>query len=94
MTWSIPRSCNSLWRNCTPDRTSETHGCDRLLERLRQLPSFDNRAVIEASSCVEERSFLYWERPEAAEPFYGIFGQSTNHLHGRLKRSVSITARV
>jgi hypothetical protein len=46
----------------------EAQGCDRLLERLQQLPGFDNRAVIEASSCVEDRTFVCWERPAAAEP--------------------------
>lgn len=46
---------------------SEAQGCDRLLERLQQLPGFDNHAVIEASSCVEDRSFLCWERRDTAE---------------------------
>ena len=43
---------------------NEAQGCDRLLERLQQLPGFDNRAVIQASSCIEEQSFLCWERQE------------------------------
>jgi hypothetical protein len=41
---------------------SEAQGCDRLLERLQQLPGFDNRAVILASQCTEEQTFLCWER--------------------------------
>ena len=45
---------------------SEALGCDRLLERLQKLPGFDNNAVIQASQCVEEKSFLCWESPESA----------------------------
>jgi hypothetical protein len=45
---------------------SEAQGCDRLLERLQRLPGFDNEAAIQASTCVEERSFLCWERAERA----------------------------
>jgi hypothetical protein len=47
---------------------SEAQGCNRLLERLQQLPGFDNQAVILASQCVEERSFLCWKRAEGGEP--------------------------
>lgn len=47
---------------------SEAQGCDRLLERLQSLPGFDNQAAIQASLCVEDRSFLCWERAEPAEP--------------------------
>jgi hypothetical protein len=39
----------------------EAVGCDRLLEKLQKLPGFDNQAVIRASQCVEEQSFLCWE---------------------------------
>lgn len=46
---------------------SEAEGCDRLLERLQQLPGFDNKAVILASQCVEEQTFLCWQRPAASE---------------------------
>ena len=46
----------------------EARGCDLLLRRLQELPGFENRAAIEAALCVEERSFVCWERPEAAEP--------------------------
>jgi hypothetical protein len=41
---------------------SEAVGCDRLLERLQRLPGFDNEAAILASQCVEQQSFLCWER--------------------------------
>jgi hypothetical protein len=41
---------------------SEAAGETELLERLQKLPGFDNVAFIEAMSCVEERSFVCWER--------------------------------
>jgi hypothetical protein len=43
---------------------SEAVGCELLLERLQKLPGFDNKAVILASQCVEEQTFLCWENPE------------------------------
>jgi hypothetical protein len=43
---------------------SEAAGCDRLLERLQNLPGFDNEAAILASKCTEERSFLCWKKSE------------------------------
>ena len=45
---------------------SEAEGCSRLLERLQKLTGFDNKAVILASQCVNEQTFLCWER--VAEP--------------------------
>lgn len=45
---------------------SEAVGCDQLLERLQELPGFDNQAVIQASQCVEEKRFLCWESAEIA----------------------------
>jgi hypothetical protein len=41
---------------------SEAVGCDRLLERLQQLPGFDNEAVIRACACTEDQRFLCWQR--------------------------------
>jgi hypothetical protein len=37
-------------------------GDSQLLERLQTLPGFDNRAFIEAMSCVSNRRFLCWQR--------------------------------
>jgi hypothetical protein len=45
---------------------SEAAGCDRLLARLQKLSGFDNKAVILASQCVEEQTFLCWENPAKA----------------------------
>ena len=36
---------------------------DRLVERLQQLPGFDNGAVIEAMQSVTENVFVLWRRP-------------------------------
>jgi hypothetical protein len=33
------------------------------LPRLQQLPGFDNDAVIEAMSCVDNRTFVVWKKP-------------------------------
>ena len=38
-------------------------GSEGLLGRLQRLPGFDSEAVIRASSSVENRQFLCWERP-------------------------------
>ena len=35
-------------------------GGDRLLNRLQQLPGFDNEKVIEAMCCTEESRFVCW----------------------------------
>lgn len=40
---------------------SEAQGCAQLVDRLQQLPGFDNKAVILACQCCAERSFLCWE---------------------------------
>ena len=46
---------------------SEAEGAAELLERLQQLPKFDNCAVIAAMGCTENNSFSVWHRrPEAA----------------------------
>jgi hypothetical protein len=37
-------------------------GADDLLILLQKLPGFDNKAVIEAMACVEDRKFLCWEK--------------------------------
>jgi hypothetical protein len=37
-------------------------GEDAMLERLQQLPGFDNETLIEAMSCTEEQTFLCWKR--------------------------------
>ena len=39
---------------------SEAAGADRLLERLQELPGFDNEAVIRASTSVENALFPCW----------------------------------
>lgn len=41
---------------------SEAKGCNDLLSRLQELPDFDNKAVILACQCVDEQTFLCWER--------------------------------
>jgi hypothetical protein len=49
---------------------SEAQGCDKLLERLRQLPGFDYEATIRANKCTDDQSFLCWERTsELGDPF-------------------------
>lgn len=38
------------------------NGSQKLLEKLCQLPGFDNNAVIEAMGCTSNSSFLCWEQ--------------------------------
>ena len=40
-------------------------GEDVLLERLQQLPGFDNEAFIEAMGCTQNNRFLCWQRDVA-----------------------------
>ena len=40
----------------------DAEGGERLLERLQQLPGFDNKSVIQAMACCEVKRFLCWER--------------------------------
>jgi hypothetical protein len=47
---------------------SESEGMDLLLPRLQRLPGFDNKAVIAAMACAENREFLCWRRPAVAGP--------------------------
>lgn len=47
---------------------SEAHGCDQLMQRLQQLPGFDNDVIIEASAVTEDRTFVCWKRDETAGP--------------------------
>ena len=37
-------------------------GAEQLLERLQELPGFDNEAVIESMGCTDNKEFLCWER--------------------------------
>lgn len=39
----------------------EAEGMQELLTRLQQLPGFDNKAVIEAMSSVDDQIFLVWK---------------------------------
>lgn len=39
-----------------------TSGDKILLERLQQLPNFDNEAVISAMACSENKIFICWQR--------------------------------
>lgn len=41
---------------------SEAVGADQLLERLQQLPGFDNEAVVSASASMHNEIFLCWDR--------------------------------
>jgi hypothetical protein len=41
---------------------SESQGVDALFDRLKKLPGFNWDAAIDASSSVENREFLCWER--------------------------------
>lgn len=40
---------------------------DKLLERLQELPGFDDRKVIEAMGSSENARFLCWERPKSPQ---------------------------
>lgn len=46
---------------------SEAVGCRQLMERLQQLPGFDNDAVIEAVKLTEDQTLLCWHRPDAGD---------------------------
>ena len=37
-------------------------GAGQLLERLQQLPGFDNEAAIHSMGCTENKDFVCWER--------------------------------
>jgi hypothetical protein len=37
---------------------------DALLQHLQKLPGFDNEAVINAMTCMNNKRFLCWERPQ------------------------------
>jgi hypothetical protein len=41
----------------------EAEGSQRLLERLQQLPGFDNEAVVKAMGTTTNAKFLCWKRP-------------------------------
>lgn len=43
---------------------SETEGLSLLLERLQDLPGFNNDAVIQAMSCTENQTFVCWEHQD------------------------------
>lgn len=45
---------------------SETDGMQALLERLSELPGFDNAAVIEAMGCTDNNRFRVWTWAEVA----------------------------
>lgn len=42
---------------------SEAEGATALLERLQDLPGFDNAAVIRAMACTDNERFPVWRRP-------------------------------
>lgn len=42
---------------------SQEDGGEALLQRLQQLPNFDNDAVIAAMGSVENKIFVCWQRP-------------------------------
>jgi hypothetical protein len=44
---------------------SETEGTEALLDRLQQLPGFDNEAVIRAMGTTSNDRFLCWRRTDA-----------------------------
>ena len=41
-------------------------GDDKLVERLQELPGFDNQALIEAMCCTDDRVFKCWSRDTPA----------------------------
>ena len=45
---------------------SESEGVRPLLERLQQLPHFDNEAVIRAMSCTDNQQFVCWKRSHSS----------------------------
>ena len=48
---------------CAVPQSSD--GCDRLLERLQQLPGFDNEALIKAMGSSSNAKFVCWKRQVA-----------------------------
>jgi len=44
----------------------EAEGTGHLLARFQELPGFDHEAVIDASACTDNRTFLCWERGAGA----------------------------
>ncbi len=46
---------------------SEARGAAGLLERLQQLPGFNDEALIQAMSCPDDAKFVCWERKDAAQ---------------------------
>jgi hypothetical protein len=40
----------------------EATGADELMRRLQNLPGFNNEAVIESMTCVENKRFVCWQR--------------------------------
>lgn len=65
---SGPFACDVCWLLVGTDSgmviPCGAQGEDSLLQRLQQLPGFDNEAVIEAMKTTEERRFLCWKRHE------------------------------
>jgi hypothetical protein len=55
-------ACNGE-RGCTVPQSCD--GSKQLLERLQQLPDFDNDAVIKAMSSTSNVEFVCWKRPVA-----------------------------
>jgi hypothetical protein len=43
-------------------------GASQLLERLQQLPGFNNQAVIDSMGCTDNKQFLCWERGNQPSP--------------------------
>ena len=43
-------------------------GASQLLERLQQLPGFDNEAVIDSMGCTDNMEFLCWEQVNVPSP--------------------------
>jgi hypothetical protein len=41
-------------------------GSDELLHELQKLPAFDNKAVIEAMGCTDNREFICWRRKDSS----------------------------
>jgi hypothetical protein len=46
---------------------SEAKGCQELMARLQRLPEFDNKSVISAATCMDNKLFVCWRRDMAAE---------------------------
>ena len=43
-------------------------GEEVLMQRLQQLPGFNNEAVIQAMTCTENSTFICWDKDKSAEP--------------------------